>query len=151
MNPMLKRNFFAATVESILLYGCEAWTLTKTMEKSLDGTYTRMLRRVLNVHWSDKMTNVTLYGGLPKLSDKIAARRLRLAGHCQRHPDLGAHRLILWEPTHGQRGRGRLATTYVDQLKRDAGVSDTRELSWMMEDRDVWRTMLILDYGKMSE
>ena len=142
MNPMLKRNFFAATVESILLYGCEAWTLTKSMEKSLDGTYTRMLRRVLNVHWSDKMTNVTLYGGLPKLSDKIAARRLRLAGHCQRHPDLGAHRLILWEPTHGQRGRGRPATTYVDQLKRDAGVSDTRELSWMMEDRDVWRTIV---------
>ena len=86
MNPMLKRKFLVATVESILLYGCEAWTLTKTMEKALDGTYTRMLRRVLNVHWSDKMTNVTLYGGLPKLSDKIAARRLRLAGHCQRDP-----------------------------------------------------------------
>ena len=122
MNPMLRRKFFVAT-ESILLYGCEAWTLTKSMEKSLDGTYTRMLRRVLNVHWSDKMTNVTLYGGLPKLSDKIAARRLM-------------------EPTHGQRGRGRPATTYVDQLKRDAGVSDTRELSWMMEDRDVWRTIV---------
>ncbi len=44
---------------------------------------------------------VTLYGGLPKLSDKIAARKLRLAVHCQRHPDLLAHRLILWEPTHG--------------------------------------------------
>ncbi len=89
MNSMLKRNIFFATVESILLYGCEAWTLTNTMEKVLDGAYTRMLRRVLNVHWSDKMTNVTLYGGLPKLSDKISARRLRLAGHCQRHPDLG--------------------------------------------------------------
>ena len=63
MNPMLRRKFFVATVESILLYGCEAWTLTKTMEKALDGAYTRMLRRVLNVHWSDKMTNVTLYGG----------------------------------------------------------------------------------------
>ncbi len=36
MNPMLKRKFFVAIVESILLYGCEAWTLTKTMEKALD-------------------------------------------------------------------------------------------------------------------
>ena len=30
----LKKKFFVATVESILLYGCEAWTLTKTMENA---------------------------------------------------------------------------------------------------------------------
>ena len=110
MSIDLKRKFFVATIESILLYGCEAWTLTNAMEKALDGSYTRMLRKALNVHWSERMTNVTLYGPLPKLSDKIAARRLRLAGHCQRHPELGAHRLILWEPTHGQRSRGRPRT-----------------------------------------
>ena len=57
-----------------------------------------MLRKALNVHWSERMPNVTLYGKLPKIGDKIAARRLRLVGHCQRHPELGAHRLILWEP-----------------------------------------------------
>ena len=54
-----------------------------------------MLRKALNVHWSERMPNVTLYGNLPKISDKIAARRLRLAGHCQRHPELGVDRLIL--------------------------------------------------------
>ena len=95
MSIDLKRKFFVATIDSILLYGCEAWTLTNGMEKALDGSDTRMLRIALNVHWIEKMTNVTLYGPLPKLSDKIAARRLRLAGHCQRHPELGAHRLIL--------------------------------------------------------
>ena len=142
MRIELKRKFFVATVESILLYGCEAWTLTKAMEKSLDGTYTRMLRRALNVHWSDRVTNVTLYGGLPKLSNKVAARRLRLAGHCLRHPDLGAHRLILWEPTHGHRCRGRPATTYVNQLKRDSGASTTGELSVLMNDRIVWRNVV---------
>ena len=35
----LKIRFFIATIESILLYGCESWA----QEKSLDGTYTRML------------------------------------------------------------------------------------------------------------
>ena len=118
---------------------CEAWTLTKSMEKALDGTYTRMLRKALGVHWSDRVTNEILYGKLPKLSDKIAARRLRLAGHCQRHPELGAHRLILWEPTHGQRGRGRPKMTYVDQLKSDTGATTTGELAAMMNDRNVWR------------
>ena len=31
MNPDLKKRFFVATVESILLYGCESWTMTETM------------------------------------------------------------------------------------------------------------------------
>ena len=139
MNTELKKKFFVATVESILLYGCEAWTLTKPMVTALDGTYTRMLRKALNIHWSDRVTNVTLYGKLPKVSDKIAARRLRLAGHCQRHPELGAQRLILWEPTHGHRGRGKPRLTYVDQLKRDTGATSTGELAAMMNDRMVWR------------
>ena len=47
----LKRNFFRAVVESVLLYGSEAWTLTKKHEKKLDGTYTRMLRAILNISW----------------------------------------------------------------------------------------------------
>lgn len=32
-----------------MLYGCESWSLTKTHEKSLDGTHTQMHRGVLNV------------------------------------------------------------------------------------------------------
>ena len=57
MSPDLKKRFFIATVESILLYGCESWTLTETTEKSLSGTYTRMLRQALNIHWSSHTTN----------------------------------------------------------------------------------------------
>ena len=39
----MKRSFFRAAVASILLYGCTTWTLTKRLEKKLDGNYTRML------------------------------------------------------------------------------------------------------------
>ena len=46
-----KLRLFAATVESVLLYGCEAWTVTLKLAKELDGCYTRMLRTVLNVNW----------------------------------------------------------------------------------------------------
>ena len=100
---------------------------------------TRILRKVFNVHWSERITNEKLYGKLPRLSDKIAARRLRLAGHCQRHPELGAHRLILWESTHGQRGRGRPKTTFFDQLKRDTGTTTTGEVTAMIKDGKIWR------------
>ena len=62
MSIELKRQLFVAIIESILwLYGCEAWTLRNAMEKALGGSHTRMLRKVLNVHWSEIMINVTLY------------------------------------------------------------------------------------------
>ena len=87
MSRDVKIRFFLATVESILLYGCESWTLTVAQEKALDGTYTWMLRTALNIHWSSHTTNEVLYGKLPRLSDKIASRRMQLAGHCYIHPN----------------------------------------------------------------
>ena len=142
MNPDLKKRFFVATVESILLYGCESWAMTGTMEKSLSGTYTRMLRKAMDVHWSSHTTNDELYGDLPRANIKIAERRLRLAGHCHRHPELSTQKLILWEPNHGTLRRGRPRATYVDTLKRDTGTTNTHDLASMMEDRDVWRSMV---------
>ena len=44
----MKHSFFQAAVVLILLYGCTTWTLTKCMEKKLDGNYTRMLRAILS-------------------------------------------------------------------------------------------------------
>ena len=48
LTDKMKRSFFQAAVASILLYGCTKWTLTKRLEKKLDGNYTRMLRAILN-------------------------------------------------------------------------------------------------------
>ena len=44
----MKCSFFQAVFVSILLCRCTTWTLTKRLEKKLDGNYTRMLRAVLN-------------------------------------------------------------------------------------------------------
>ena len=57
MHAELKKKLFVTTVEAILLYGCETWTLSARDESRLDGCYTRMLRMVMNITWMDKMTN----------------------------------------------------------------------------------------------
>ena len=44
----IKQDFFQTVDVSILLYGCTIWTLTKRIEKNLDGNYTRMLCVVLD-------------------------------------------------------------------------------------------------------
>ena len=78
----MKRSFFQAAVVSILLYGCTTWTLTKRLEKKLDGNYTRMLRTILNKSWRQHPTNHQLYGHLPPITKTIQVRRTRHAGHC---------------------------------------------------------------------
>ena len=135
----IKLSFFYATVESVLLYGSECWTLKPTLQKSLDGCYTRMLRVVLNISKNTHITNTNLYAGIHRVSDKIAARRMRLAGHCQRHQELPVSKLVLWEPSHGHLSRGCPTLTYVDVLKKDAGVQSTSELAGCMENRDDWK------------
>ena len=54
LTDKMKRTFFQ--VVSILLYGCTTWTLTKRLEKKLDGNYTRMLRAILNKSWRQHPT-----------------------------------------------------------------------------------------------
>ena len=44
----IKRDFFQAMVVSVLLYGCTTLTLTKHLDKRVDGDYSRILRAVLN-------------------------------------------------------------------------------------------------------
>ena len=79
----LKIKLFHATVESVLLYGCETWTITTKIRKALDGCYTRMRRAALNVNWKTHMTNKVLYSDMPQIITKIKARRLTFAGHCK--------------------------------------------------------------------
>ena len=79
----LKIRLFQATVESIFLYGTETWTITESLKKRTDGCYSRMLRMALNVDWRKHRTNKEVFVSLPRVSSKIQARRMRLAGHIQ--------------------------------------------------------------------
>ena len=141
LSRFLKIQFFRATVESVLLYGAETWTLTKKMINRLDGTYTRMLRAVLCVSWKDHMTNHDLYGNFPKITDSLRIRRLKFIGHSWRRKNELISKLLLWEPKQGSRKVGRPSMTYVDQLRNDTGLQ-TEELKIILEDRDEWRKLV---------
>ncbi len=65
----LKTWIFVAAIDAVLLYSCEAWTLTH------DGCYIQMLWVVFNISWQQHITSTELYGDLPTVSVKVAARR----------------------------------------------------------------------------
>ena len=138
LTDKMKRSFFWATVVSILLYGCTTWTLTKLLEKKLDGNYTRMLRAILNKSWRQHPTKQQLYGHLPPITTTIQARRTRHAGHCWRSKDELISDVLLWTPAYGQAKAGRPARTYIQQLCEDTGCSP-EHLPEAMNDREKWR------------
>ena len=124
LTDKMKRSFFQASVTLILLYGCTTWTLTKRLEKKLDGNYTRMLRAIQNKSWQQHPTRHQLYGHLPPITKTIQVRRTR--------------DVLLWIPTHGRAKAGQPARTYIQQLCEDTGCCP-EDLPRAMNDREEWR------------
>ena len=140
LSGCLKIEFFGATVETVLLYGSTAWTLTQSLDKMQDGANTKMLRVVKHVTWRQLITNGALYAGLPWISTKSRERGLRFSGHCWRSKfeiEVVSD-LVLWEPKHGKRSVGGQARTFGDMLEVDTGVPRDCLLAGM-DDRVGWR------------
>ena len=138
LTDKMKRSFFQAAVASILLYGCTTWTLTKRLEKKLDGNYTRMLRAILNKFWRQHPTRHQLYGHLPPITKTIQVRRTRHAGHCWRSRDELISDVLLWTLIHGRAKAGRPLRTYIQQICEDTGCCP-EDLPGAMNDREKWR------------
>ena len=138
LTDKMKRSFFQAAIESILLYGCTTWTLTKRLKKKLDGNYTRMLRAILNKSWRQHLTKYQVYGHLSPIMKNIQVRRTRFGGHCWRSRDELISDVFLWTPTYGRAKAGRPARVYIHQLCEDTGCSP-EDLPEAMNDREKWR------------
>ena len=138
LTDKMKHSFFQAAVVSILLYGCTTWTLTKRLEKKLDGNYTRMLRAILNKSWQQHPMRRQLYGHLPPITKTIQARRTRHAGHCWRSEDKIVSDVFLWTPAYDQSKAGWPAQTFIRQLCDDTGCN-SEDLLEAMNDRETWR------------
>ena len=118
LTDKIKRSFFQAAVVSILLYGCTTWTLTKRLEKKLDGNYTRMFRAILNKSWQQHPTRHQLFGHLPPITKTIKVRRTRHAGHCWRSKDELVSDVLLWTPHKAkQKKEDQLERTYSSSVR----------------------------------
>ena len=118
---------------------CRDWTLTKTLQRKLDGVFTRMLRKTLGLTWKDKVPNTELYGNIPSLSSELRQRHLRFAGYCLRRQEELYSQILMWEPLHGKRKRGTPARTYLIMLEEDTEM-EREDLMSLMHDRELWRS-----------
>ena len=134
----IKRDFFHAAVQPVLIYGSQSWTLTKKLEAKLDGTCTSMLRAVLNISWKKHPTKQRLYGKLPPISKIIRESHIRFAGHSWR-----SKQELVSNPYSGPLNMDIPSlVTYIDQLYDDTGCLP-EDLPNAMSNRDSWRDRVI--------
>ena len=48
---------FKAYVWSVILFGCECWTISREMRKRIEAAEMWFIRRMLRIPWTARMTN----------------------------------------------------------------------------------------------
>ncbi|GFS16199.1 RNA-directed DNA polymerase from mobile element jockey [Elysia marginata] len=100
MRPIMKSNTISLDLKvrltktyvwSILMYGCESWTLDKETIRRIEAAEMWFLRRILKISWAERTSNedVLRRAGVKKEAVHIVRKRqLSFVGHIYRKDDL---------------------------------------------------------------
>ena len=145
---------FCALVESVLLFNCGTWALTSTLADKLDRAHRQMLRRVIGIKWSDRVSNIDLYARCKVLPASLQSMnaRWRLFGHTLRmKEDTPARLAMAYYFVHDHEGRRGNYTTIASKLSSELKVvtsdvlSSQRDLDLLSEvaqHRDLWKDLV---------
>lgn len=144
-----KIGIYKTVIRPILMYGCEAWTLTQKEENKLLVTERKVLRKMLGpVRREDgswrvrKNRELEELFGEANILGEIKAHRLRWLGHVERmEEDRAVKRAYLGKPT-GRRPVGRPKYRWLDAVEKD--LRDMQQPDWRSaaQRRDDWRLLV---------
>ena len=139
-----KSKVYRAVVLTTLLYGSESWVLYRRHLKLLERFHQRCLRTILEIKWSDHITNVEVLerSHLTSIETMILKSQLRWAGHVSRMKDHRLPRVALFgELSTGSRDQGGPKRRYKDTLKKALNSCNIDHKKWtsIAADRDAWR------------
>ena len=139
-----KKKLIKAYVWSVLLYGCESWTISKTMANRLEAMEMWCYRRMMKISWMERKTNeevLQLVKEKRSMMKNIRQRQLKFVGHIVRENGLEA--LCLTGKIEGTRARGRQRYTYLDGLTSLAtGNTNLGEFLHLTQNRRFFRRMV---------
>ena len=90
-------------------YDSETWRSTKLLTKKLQTFINKCLRKILNIHWPEVISNEELWERTQqiRIDESIIRRKWKWIGHALRKPENNITRCALeWNP-QGSRRRGR--------------------------------------------
>ena len=139
----VKHRLYKSLVVSILLYGCEAWTLTAQYEKKIAAFETKQFRKLLGISYREHRTNEyvrqkirELVGEQEPLLATVKRRKLTFFGHTIRHNSL--NKTIVQGTLEEQRRRGRPRKSWLSNILEWTEMELTEVLT-AAQGRDEWR------------
>ena len=104
-----KISVYMAAVLTALLYGSESWVTYRCQLRLLERFHQRCLRTILNIHWSEFVTNVEVLeqSKLTSIEAMLLKSQLRWLGHVSRMEDHRLPKIALYgELSSGHRNIG---------------------------------------------
>ncbi|VDP33385.1 unnamed protein product [Schistosoma curassoni] len=121
LSTNIKVRIFNTNVKAVLLYGAETWRTTTTTIKTVQVFINICLRKILNIHWPDTISNSLMWEITHQLAaeEEIRKRRWKWIGHTLRKSSNCITRQVLtWNP-EGKRKRGRPKNKLRREIKAD--------------------------------
>ena len=152
LSKKLKIKIYRTIILPVVLYGCEAWSLTLREERKLRVFENMVFRRIFGPR-RDKVTGEwrrlhneelnDLYSS-PNIVRVIKSRRMRWAGHvaCMGE-ERGAYRVLVGKP-EGKRPLGRSRRRWVDNIWMDLQEVGCGYMDWigLAQDWDSWQMLV---------
>jgi hypothetical protein len=139
LSKNLKIRIYKTMILSVVLYGCETWSLTLREEYRLRVFDNRVLRRIFGSKRDEvigewrKLNNEELRDMYSSSSiiTIITSRRMRWEGHVARMRDKrNAYRLLVGKP-EGKRPLGRPRRRWMDNVMMDLGEVGWGDVDWI--------------------
>ncbi|VDO58762.1 unnamed protein product [Schistosoma margrebowiei] len=137
---------FNTNVKTVLLYGAETRRTTTTTIKKVQVFINTCLRKILNIHWPDTISNSLLWERINQLpaEEEIRKRRWKWIGHTLRKSsNCITRQAITWNP-EGKRKSERPNNTLRREIEADMKKINNswKELGRISQDRVGWRMLV---------
>lgn len=131
-------------VWSVLLYGCETWTLKVKHLNKLEAFELWCYRRMLKIPWTAHVTNESVLKSLHKereLTNIIKSRKVEYFGHIMRGHKYHMLRLIMQGKIEGKRWIGRKQLSWLRNIRHWTGRT-VEELFHVATDREAFQQIV---------
>ena len=146
-----KLRVYNTIIRPILVYGCEAWALTKEQEKRLEVFENKVLRTIVGPvydrerqEWRRRHNwELRERTKQPHVSQFVKGRRIQWAGHVARMEEERLPKKILLAHVEGRRPIGRPRKDWKRCLEEDLQQQGLNPGEWMTEaqDRGEWHNL----------